>query len=182
MDRAARTVNAIVRTTLALIALVAGTLAAIARSPEPSPATDEIGAVELAEWIRDRRPRLTVLDTRSAEAMERDRLPGARAVADFDFGALRAGDTLVVYADQGMDAAAVEALLPRLGSVRVLRLHGGIAGWNDEVLFPVVRADASRRQQREFIPRAQLSRYFGGTPRVLEPGAAPNASRSRRGC
>ena len=174
--------NTIARTLFVLLALIAGSLAAIARSPEPSPAADEITAVALAEWIRDRQPGLAVLDTRVAGAMTRDRVPGARSAIGFDFGALSAGDTVVVYAEKDVDEETAERLRQQLRSRTLLRLHGGVEAWNDEVLFPVVRADASRGQQRAFATRAQLSRYFGGTPRVLEPGAAPNRSRSRRGC
>ena len=54
--------------------------------------------------------------------------------------------------------------------------------WNDEVLFPQLRRDASAPQRRAFEARAQLSRYFGGSPRVIEPGAQTQRSRSRRGC
>lgn len=174
--------NLTLRTTLALLALCAGALAAIAVSPEPTPAHDEISAVELAEWIRARRPGLRLLDTRSADAMQRDHLPGAQSAADVGLGALRADDTLVVYADRRVDEATVTALRRKWGPQRVLRLHGGVEAWNDAVLFPVIRSDAPARQQRQFVRRAQLSRYFGGAPRVLDPGAAADRRRSRRGC
>jgi hypothetical protein len=76
----------------------------------------------------------------------------------------------------------IDALRPRVGDARLLRLHGGFEAWRDEVLFPHLRADASERERQRFAPRAQLSRYFGGTPRVLEPGTDPAQPRSRRGC
>jgi rhodanese-related sulfurtransferase len=167
------------RAALALLALVLGSLAAIAGSVVPPPAADEVSAVDLAQWIRDRRPGLLVVDARAAEAFDRDRLPGARLIADIDADALRSADTVVVYAEAGVDATA----LRELSNVRrLLRLHGGIAAWNEDVLFPVIRADASERQQRDFAARAALSRYFGGSPRLLDPGASPARGRSRHGC
>jgi len=167
------------RAALALLALVLGSLAAIAGSVAPPPAADEVSAVDLAQWIRDRRPGLLVVDARAAEAFDRDRLPGARLIADIDADALRSADTVVVYAEAGVDATA----LRELSNVRrLLRLHGGIAAWNEDVLFPVIRADASERQQRDFAARAALSRYFGGSPRLLDPGASPARGRSRHGC
>ena len=167
------------RAMLGLLALVMGTLAAIAGSVVPPPAADEVSAVDLAQWIRDRRPGLLVVDARAAEAFDRDRLPGARLIADIDADALRSADTVVVYAEAGVDATA----LRELSNVRrLLRLHGGIAAWNEDVLFPVIRADASERQQRDFAARAALSRYFGGSPRLLDPGASPARGRSRHGC
>jgi len=167
------------RAMLGLLALVMGTLAAIAGSVVPPPAADEVSAVDLAQWIQDRRPGLLVVDARAAEAFDRDRLPGARLIADIDADALRSADTVVVYAEAGVDATA----LRELSNVRrLLRLHGGIAAWNEDVLFPVIRADASERQQRDFAARAALSRYFGGSPRLLDPGASPARGRSRHGC
>lgn len=167
--------NAAIRPALAALALCAAVLAAFARSPEPPLSGDEISAVELAAWIRARRPGLLVLDTRSGDAMERDGLPGARSAADFEGDAI---DTIVLYGDRRLD----EAPPLRGNTQRVLRLHGGIEAWNEEVLFPAIRADASERQKREFASRAQLSRYFGGSPRVLDPGTDSPRSRSRRGC
>ncbi len=164
---------------LALLALVAGTLAAIAGNVAPPPAADEVSALDLAQWIRDRRQGLLVVDARAAEAFDRDRLPGARLIADVDAAALRSADTVVVYADARADAAAPRELA---NVPRVLRLHGGIAAWNEEVLFPVLRADASERQQRDFATRARLSRYFGGSPRLLDPSASSTRGRSRHGC
>jgi rhodanese-related sulfurtransferase len=167
------------RAMLALLALVTGTLAAIAGNVAPPPAADEVSAVDLAQWIRDRRPGLLVVDARTAEAFDNDRLPGAHLIADIGADALRSADTIVFYSDARADAGALRGL----SSVpRALRLHGGIAAWNEEVLFPVLRADASERQQRDFVARAVLSRYFGGSPRLLDPGASPTRGRSRRGC
>jgi rhodanese-related sulfurtransferase len=167
------------RAMLALLALGMGTLAAVAGNVAPPPAADEVSAIDLAQWIRERRPGLLVVDARAAEAFDRDRLPGARLIADIDADALRSADTVVVYADARADAAALRGLS---NVPRVLRLHGGIAAWNEDVLFPVLRADASARQQRDFATRALLSRYFGGSPRLLDPGASPARGRSRHGC
>jgi len=122
---------------------------------------------------------LLVVDARTTEAFDHDRLPGARLLEDVDADALASADTVVVYADSSTDAGALRGLP---STRHVLRLHGGIAAWNDQVLFPVLRADANERQQRDFAARAQLSRYFGGSPRRLDPGAAIPRVRSRRGC
>jgi len=170
-----------VRTTLALAALALGTLAAIAASPLPPLAGDEVAAVDLAVWLRDRRAGLLVVDARSAEAMAHDRLPGARRLADVDTAMLHAADTVVVYADRDVDARLLDTLRRSAGT-RYLRLHGGIEAWNDDVRYPVVRGDASAAQRQRFETRAQLSRYFGGTPRRLDPGAANGRPRSRQGC
>jgi len=171
--------NGYSRAVLAALALVAAAFAALAGDVAPPPAADEISAVDLALWIRDQRPRLLIVDARSSEAFDKDRLPGARLLEDVAADALTSADTVVVYADSSADAAALRGLSR---APHVLRLHGGMAAWNDEVLFPVLRADANARQQQDFAVRARLSRYFGGSPRQLDPGASPARGRSRRGC
>ncbi|WP_313919582.1 hypothetical protein [Tahibacter sp.] len=174
--------NVNLRRVLVVLALCAGGLAAHVGTPRPPLAVDEVSAGQLAEWIRARRPGLRLLDTRDAQAMERDRLPGARSANDVDPDAIATSDTVVVYADRRIDERTVEMVRHRLHSRRILRLHGGVEAWNAEVLFPVLRSDASAQQQRDFAGRAQLSRYFGGAPRVLDPGATRERTRSRRGC
>jgi rhodanese-related sulfurtransferase len=167
------------RIVLAALALVAAAFAAIAGDVVPAPAADEISATDLALWIRDRRPGLLIVDARKAEAFDQDRLPGARLLEDVGADALASADTIVVYSDTGAGAG----ILSRLAGVpHALRLHGGIAAWNEQVLFPVLRADANASQQRSFEARARLSRYFGGSPRLLDPGVSASRGRSRRGC
>ena len=168
----------VARIAAACALLAAGALAAVAGAPQPGPASDEVTAVELAQWIRDRRPGLVVVDVRDAEAIAQGSVSGARPLADV--GAIDAGATVVIYGDRDIDAQPL-ATLP-LAARRVLRLHGGYRAWNAEVLFPTVRSDASEAQQQAFAARAQLSRYFGGTPRQRDPGMRAAQTRSRRGC
>ena len=159
------------RFALAALALCAGALAAVARAPVPPLAADEVSAVELAGWIRARQPGLVIVDLGSTPAAQA--LPGARRASDLDGSPV---DTVVVYGGQGETAPM------RFNARRVLRLHGGIEAWNAEVISPAIRADAPEHFKREFAERARLSRYFGGSPRVLDPGAKAPRVRSRRGC
>ncbi len=171
-----------VRIALIVATLCAGALSALAGSPQPPPAADEITAIELAEWIRARRPGVLLLDVRSTDALQLDGLPGAHPATDFESIAPAADSTVILYGDRQVEETVAERLRDRGSSQRVLRLHGGVEAWNAQVMFPILRGDASTRQQREFAPRAQLSRYFGGTPRALAPGAPVDRKRSRRGC
>lgn len=171
--------NAHSRVLLAALALVAATFAAVAGDALPPLGADEISAVDLALWIRERRPHVVIVDARAVEEFDQDRIPGAQLAKDVAAVALTSADTIVVYTGAGADAGA---LLGMSRAPRILRLHGGISAWNDEVIFPVLRADANATQRRDFAARAQLSRYFGGAPRLLDPGASPARGRSRRGC
>lgn len=174
--------NRVTRRVLALLALAAGALAAVARSPRPPLADDELPATQLADALRARRGDLVLLDLRTDAAAASDRLPGAQAADDAALAALKPTDTLVVYEQNGTDPALAQAWRERVRVQRVLRLHGGISAWNAQVLYPKVRSDAPARRQREFEHDAERSRYFGGTPRRIAPGELAAAPRSRRGC
>ena len=183
---------------LAVLTLAAGALAAVAQHPRPGLASDEVSAVELAEWIRARKPGLLVLDLRPADQTHSGQVPGAQMPAELKLagvdhvalGLARPGfidpselNTIVIYGPENVEPLAVDVLLGRSNNPpRLLRLHGGIAAWNAEVLFPSIRADASERQRKAFAARAELSRYFSGSPRVLDPGEHATAARSRQGC
>lgn len=172
-----------IRLLLAGLALAAGLLAGIAGSAAPPLADDEISAVELARWIADRRTGLQLVDLRGQAQFDVDHLPGAVPLALVDAAALpAAGTTMVVYSDDSITPDAVRKRLADRDRQTVLRLRGGLQAWSDEVLFPTIRSDASTARRRAFDEQARLSRYFGGSPRVLEPGMDIGQPRSRRGC
>ena len=163
-------------------AMAFGLFAAIAGEPRPAPAADEVTALELAGWLRQQRPHLLVLDLRPADAMEGGKLPGARALDQVEPGALGAAQRIILVAEGDIAEADVAALRQRWPGVALRRLHGGLRAWNAEVMAPVIRADAPPAQQAAFARRAALSRYFGGTPQVLDAAALAARPRSRQGC
>ncbi|HEU4629788.1 MAG TPA: rhodanese-like domain-containing protein [Gemmatimonadaceae bacterium] len=130
---------------------------------------DHVTALELAAWIRDRRPGLRILDLRSPAEFDAYHVPGAeradiQAVPSLPF---RAGETIVLYSEGGTHAAQAWLLLRALGYRRVYFLRGGLYEWLEQVIDPVLPAgdDAATRAERARI--ASLSRYFGGMPSVL---------------
>lgn len=172
-----------IRLLLGGLALAAGLLAGIAGGAAPPLADDEVAAVELARWIADRRSGLQLVDLRGQAQFDADHLPGAVPLTLLDAAALPAADTtLVIYSDDSIRPDAVPIRLGGRDRRTVLRLRGGLQAWSDEVLFPTIRSDAPAARRRAFEERARLSRYFGGSPRVLEPGMELGQPRSRRGC
>lgn len=171
-----------VRHLLTAAALIAGVCAAMAGTPQPPLRDDEVSAVDLAVWIRERREGLLVLDARDTEEHEDGGVAGARRVAQFAIEGLQTTGLVVVYAQTQLDDAAFDALRRRFPQATVRRLRGGLQAWTDEVLYPSIRADAPARIRDAFAERAALSRYFGGTPRRIAPGESPAQPRSRRGC
>ena len=61
--------------TLAAIALILGGLAAFAGSPYRRP--KEVSAVELAQWIREHKPGLQIVDMRSKKEFDDFHVPGS---------------------------------------------------------------------------------------------------------
>src|SRR5205807_2671959 len=131
---------------------------------------ETVSPVELAEWIRDRKPHLRVVDTRTEAEFDAYHLPRAeRLTSSTTFAP---DDTIVLVAG---------------GSVRsrnVYVLRGGIQAWIDEVMNPTITAEAAPSARAAYQRASVVSRYFGGVPRVVDklPARANAATVRRRGC
>jgi rhodanese-related sulfurtransferase len=173
------------RRLLAILAALAAVLAALAGEPYAprldaaqlaaaiAREEDHVTALELAAWIRDRKPGLRILDLRPAAELD-VHLPRAERVAIEAIPSVPAvpGETIVLISDGGAHAAQAWVLLRTMGHERVYFLRGGIGEWIDEILNPAKPSD--------------LTRYFGGMPRGGEPELAPVTESiralRRRGC
>jgi rhodanese-related sulfurtransferase len=150
---------------------------------------DHVTALELAQWIRDRKPGLRVLDVRSDSEFAAYHIPSAERMPLIALASLRpkSGETLVLYSEGGAHAAQAWVLLRANGRRDVYFLRGGLLDWMEDVMSPTLPADTSRARV------AALSRYFGGVPRTGAPSLpaaanpAPTAGAAvarlrRRGC
>jgi rhodanese-related sulfurtransferase len=170
---------------LAAVALVLGGLAVVAGTPQKE---DHVTAVELARWIRDRRPNLRLVDVRDSAEFEEYHLPRAEWVPLDKLAAPRfkRHETIVIYSGGGAQTEQARELLSSLGFTNVYVLGGGVAGWLDEVMNPRLSAKASPAERIEMDSVAALSRYFGGVPREVDSSAAAGVSSvarvRRRGC
>jgi rhodanese-related sulfurtransferase len=163
------------RLVAAALALGLGIAAAFTGAPEPAAGSlasrrlladeiareaDHVTALELAAWIRERRPRLRVIDVRPDSEYAAYHVPTAERmtlaqVAEAPFGA---GETIVLYSEGGAHAAQAWVLLRAAGVRDAYFLRGGILEWLDDVMNPV--------------ESTELTRYFGGTARQPEAGGA----------
>lgn len=143
---------------------------ALARAVERE--DDHVTAVELARWIRERRAGLRVVDVRTAPDFDEYHLPGAERIplAALSKTPFRRDETIVLYSDGGAHAAQGWVLLRALGLTRVFFLRGGLSEWLDDVMNPVLAADAAPAERARFDSVAEVSRYFGGVPRKGETG------------
>jgi rhodanese-related sulfurtransferase len=173
-------------------ALLLGALAAFAGSPyRATRATvdvqrlalavaheeDHVTAIELAEWIRGRKVGLRIIDLRTASEFETYHVPRAERIAieSLATAPLRATDTIVLISGGGAHAAQAWVLLQALGYKQVYFLRGGLQEWIDDVMNPTILATATPAAMADFKRVGEISRYFGGVPRIvdkLEPRAA----------
>ncbi|HVF40611.1 MAG TPA: rhodanese-like domain-containing protein [Gemmatimonadaceae bacterium] len=181
---------------LAVMALMLGGSAAVARVPAPrtdslemaTPSgsdtreTRYVSPVQLAQWIRDTKRGLRVLDVRDPIQFEEMHIPGAERIDDADHANNRFSpdETIVVYSDNDNEAARMQTSLRKRGHPQIAILRGGLSAWIEEILNPTLAFNATESAKKKFDRVAELSRYFGGVPRIAEPGEA-SASSSNRG-
>lgn len=155
---------------------------------------DHVTAIELAEWIRDRRPGLRVADVRSRAEFDAYHIPSAELLPLSAIAALApdADETWVLYSEGGAHAAQAWTLMRATGHERVYFLRGGILDWLEEVMNPVLASATSDSARAAHARVAELSRYFGGSPDFgpatsvrlpLAGDTPPTVERTRRrGC
>lgn len=132
-----------------------------------------LGAVTLARHLRDRTPGLRVADLRDSASFALFHLPGsdrADLLDLLDEPPPPAPETLVLVGE-GLDAAAAWPIL-RAGGRDAVVLDGGVNAWITQILSPVLPAFADSALTARFAEVSELSRYFGGEPRVAEAGEA----------
>jgi rhodanese-related sulfurtransferase len=133
---------------------------------------DHVGAAELADWILAGRTDLRLLDLRDAADYAAYHIPGAEhapitALADLP---IARNETIVLVSDGGIHAAQAWFLLTARGFAGAKMLLGGFDAWQEEVLFPLLPADASPEVTAAFARRREIAAHFGGTPRQALPG------------
>ena len=150
--------------------------------------SDHVTALELAAWIRDRKPGLRVIDIRPAADFAADAIPTAENIPlePLMRTSFQPHETVVLYSQEGAHAGQAWVLLRALGVFNAWFIAGGLADWHDDVMAPVLSPEASVAEKQVFAATAELSRYFGGQPTIGEhacpsPAVATPTSR-RRGC
>jgi rhodanese-related sulfurtransferase len=130
---------------------------------------DHVTAVELAQWIRERRRDLRLIDIRDAESFATYHVPTAERLSldSLVQTAFPPDETIVLYSDGGAHAAQGWTFLRALGYRRVFFLRGGLNEWLETVITPTLPEHPSASARGESEKIAALSRYFGGSPKVV---------------
>lgn len=135
---------------------------------------DHVDPIDLAQWIKDGRRGLRVIDVREGVDTGTYVIPGAVVVPLDSLSSLSAspGDQLVLYSDGGAHEAQGWGLLRMRGIRHVRVLKDGMAAWEeDELLHPVLPPAADARGQELRARIRALSLWFGGQPRLGDPTA-----------
>jgi rhodanese-related sulfurtransferase len=162
-----------IRRVLAATAAILGVLALFAgKAPARSAGAtlQNVAPVELAEWIRDRKPGLRIIDLRPEAQFEEHHLPRAERFDSLAAAQVKPGETIVLVSG---DAPADFVL------------RGGVQAWIDEVMNPTITEGATPEERAAYARASVVSRYFGGVPRIVDKLPATRAKPStvrRRGC
>jgi uncharacterized protein len=169
-------------------------LAAIAG--EISRETDHVDALDLAEWIKDGKEGLRIVDVREGLDSSTYVIPGAAQISLDSIVSIVVAPSqhLVLYSDGGAHAAQAWALLRARGLRNVHVLKDGMAAWEDEVMRPAppypLNGTIADTATSRFTRARALSLWFGGQPRLQaspsgtgEPARiAPARARRRNTC
>ncbi|MEO9080003.1 MAG: rhodanese-like domain-containing protein [Rhodanobacter sp.] len=165
---------------LGIGALAFGLVAPFADSPSRAPrrgldldsiaraiddGTGHVSARQLAQWIRDRRPGLRVIDVRSPAEFHDDAIPTAEnlPIDQLARSHFAPDQTIVLYSQEGAHAGQAWVMLQSLGVTQAVFVSGGLADWHEEVLSPLLPVNGSPAERARI---AELSHYFGGSPRI----------------
>jgi rhodanese-related sulfurtransferase len=156
---------------------------------------DHIAAQQLAQWIRERKPGLRVIDVRRPDEFAAYAIPTAENIPldQLPRSSFDSDETIVLYSEGGAHAAQAWMMLRAMGHRRAYFISGGLVDWDTDVMSPILAADASSEERAAFERTSELSRYFGGDPQVGangQPARSPVigaktpriATRRRRGC
>jgi rhodanese-related sulfurtransferase len=170
---------------LALVAFLLGTGAVFARptvgatvSINPQElavivqrGADRVEPIDLANWIIEGRSDYRLIDLRDQAQYSRYHIPTAENVpmASLPSVEIEPTEKVLVYSDDGARSAQGWFLLRARGLKGAYLLNGGLEGWKQTVLFPILADGSTQSSDAKLLA---ISRHFGGAPRAAGSGAA----------
>jgi len=135
---------------------------------------DHVEAPELAAWIIEGRADYRLIDLRSDAEFAQYHIPTAvnvpmNVLTDAGLGRQ---EKLVLYSEGGIHSAQAWMLLRAQGYKSVYMLKGGLDGWKDQVVFPIVADNPTPDERARDERLKSISAFFGGQPRNAAAAAA----------
>jgi len=150
---------------LSFFAILLSAFALIAGNPFSSKQS-YITPEQFADSLIARKQNLKVVDLRSAEGFRNYHIPNSSNVnlAGLSSVSLSKNDMIVFYSGRDNDSKTAQYEFEKKGFKNVYFLKGGIDGWMNKVIFPVLLQNASETEKKEFEKLERRSMYFGGQP------------------
>lgn len=125
-----------------------------------------INPEQFADSLIAKKQNLEIIDLRPAKEFNYYHIPGAINVnpGEINSGKLSKNDMIVVYSGRDNISRTVQYKAEKAGIKNVFFLNGGIDGWMNRVIFPVLPKNSNEEQKREFEKIERRSMYFGGQP------------------
>lgn len=133
---------------------------------------DHLGVDELAERLIRGDTTLRLIDLRAHADFATYHLPGAENAPIETLAQLvvRPDEQVLLYSGEDDYAAKAWVMLKARG-LKVYDLRGGLASWQDRILFPRLSENPAERLDNE--RRVAVARHFGGTPRATVVEGSP---------
>ncbi len=172
-----------VRKRVGILAILLGILAIFADNPynrattrvnlkelslTASETVNKVTVNELADWIIQGKFDYRLIDLRDEKAYSKYHIPTSEnipveSLLDSD---LMRNEKIVLYSDDETVASQAWFILRADDYHGVYILKGGLDAWKNEILFPAPPSNPTKEQLAEFEKRKEISKYFGGKPRI----------------
>ncbi len=180
--------NLTINQKLALVALILGFVAMFLNDPlkativkvdaselalKIQDKSSNVTVEQLANWLIQKNADFTLIDLRSEKLFNEYNIPTSINMKINDILSLQSpkNTKILIYSDDNLQAAQAWFLLKSKRFSAVYLLKGGLNEWTNKILFPSLSENASPDEKANFAKISEISKYFGGSPRMLIGGA-----------
>lgn len=134
--------------------------------------SSNITVEELADWLIQKKADFTLIDLRSEKLFNEYNIPSSvnMKVNDVISMQIPKSSKIILYSDDNLQSAQAWFLLKSKRFSAVYLLKGGFTEWTNKILFPTLTESASPEEKANFAKISEISKYFGGSPRIQTGG------------
>ncbi|RKY98583.1 MAG: hypothetical protein DRQ13_03390 [Ignavibacteriae bacterium] len=170
-----------IRKRVGIIAIILGFIAIFAGSPYDRSTTrvnikeltkislaedHSINVDDLADWIIKGKYDYRLVDLRDTEIYNKYNIPGSEniPIRELFNSDLMRNENIILYSDDEAVSSQGWFLLKADKYKTVFILEGGMKCWKDQVVFPKLPADPTKKQLALFEKKKEVCKFFGGQP------------------
>lgn len=145
---------------------------------------DHIDAVDLADWIMQKKDDYVLVDISSKPEYDEYHIPTAvnfqlQKIVNEDFSKEK---KIVIYSQGGIHGSQAWFFLKAKGYDQVYFLRYGLNEWIDDVLFPVVPKQIYDNHKDEYLKISNKAMFFGGSVELSDSVDIQKKVYRREGC